>query len=71
MNHILHDSYVECYLFFLYSSYFLDLHLAAELGKALLETNRELETQSMHLQQANHEQSLEIEVHLALNNPLG
>jgi hypothetical protein len=41
---------------------FLDLHLAAELGKALLETNRELETQSIHLHQVNHEQSLEIEV---------
>ncbi|XP_063444439.1 cerebellar degeneration-related protein 2-like [Mytilus trossulus] len=38
-----------------------DLHLAAELGKALLETNRELETQAMHLQQVKHEQSLEIE----------
>lgn len=38
-----------------------DLHLAAELGKALLETNRELETQAMHLQQVNHEQNLEIE----------
>lgn len=42
--------------------YIADLHLAAELGKALLETNRELETQAMHLQQVKHEQSLEIEV---------
>lgn len=43
-----------------------DLQLAAELGKALLERNRELEAQIIHLQQINNEQNLEIEVHLIL-----
>lgn len=38
-----------------------DLQLAAELGKALLERNRELEAQIIHLQQINNEQNLEIE----------
>lgn len=41
-----------------------DLQLAAELGKALLERNRELEAQIIHLQQINNEQNLEIEVQL-------
>ncbi|KAK3102713.1 hypothetical protein FSP39_013361 [Pinctada imbricata] len=38
-----------------------DLQLAAELGKALLERNRELESQLYQLQQMNHEQNMEIE----------
>ncbi|KAJ8318963.1 hypothetical protein KUTeg_004054, partial [Tegillarca granosa] len=38
-----------------------DLHLAAELGKALLERNRELESQLMQYQQNNYEQTLEIQ----------
>jgi hypothetical protein len=36
--------------------------LAAELGKALLERNRELEAQVIYLQQINNEQNMEIEV---------
>ncbi|KAL3876880.1 hypothetical protein ACJMK2_034662 [Sinanodonta woodiana] len=38
-----------------------DLQLAAELGKALLERNRELEAQLIHVQQINAEQKLEME----------
>lgn len=38
-----------------------DLQLAAELGKALLERNRELEAQVIQLQQINNEQNMEIE----------
>ncbi|KAL5018072.1 hypothetical protein ScPMuIL_003794 [Solemya velum] len=44
---------------FLFITY--NLQLAAELGKALLERNRELEAQIFQLQQTNSEQSLEIE----------
>ncbi|XP_067670761.1 cerebellar degeneration-related protein 2-like [Haliotis asinina] len=38
-----------------------DLQLAAELGKALLERNRELEAQVVALHQTNHEQALEVQ----------
>ncbi|KAL8597457.1 hypothetical protein ACOMHN_050955 [Nucella lapillus] len=38
-----------------------DLELAAELGKALLERNRELETQLHHQQQVYHEQTLKLQ----------
>ena len=41
---------------------FADLQLAAELGKALLERNRDLEAQLIHAQQIDADQQLEIEV---------
>ena len=41
-----------------------DLQLAAELGKALLERNRDLESQLIHAQQIDADQQLEIEVNL-------
>ena len=39
-----------------------DLQLAAELGKALLERNRELEAQLQQQQQAFQDQGLELQV---------
>lgn len=42
--------------------FFSDLELAAELGKALLEKNRELESQVNHLQNIIHDQTVEIQV---------
>ena len=39
-----------------------DLHLAAELGKALLERNRDLESQLFQAQQVAEDQQLEIDV---------
>jgi len=42
--------------------YCLDLQLAAELGKALLERNRDLEAQLYQAQQIIEEQQLEIDV---------
>jgi hypothetical protein len=41
---------------------FLDLQLAAELGKTLLERNRELETSLKHHQAIIEDQGQEIEV---------
>lgn len=41
---------------------FTDLHLAAELGKTLLERNHELEQALQQMYSTNHEQLLEIEV---------
>ena len=43
-------------------SFSLDLQLAAEIGKALLERNKELERETLHLQSLNGEQALEIDV---------
>ena len=40
-----------------------DLHLAAELGKTLLERNRELEQGLQQMYSTNREQLQEIEVH--------
>lgn len=42
--------------------FFSDLELAAELGKALLEKNRELESQVNQLQNIIHDQTVEIQV---------
>ena len=39
-----------------------DLHLAAELGKTLLDRNRELEQALQHMYSTNQEQLQEIEV---------
>lgn len=52
------------YLFisFSISSQFLDLHLAAELGKTLLERNKELEDSLQQMYITNEEQVQEIEV---------
>lgn len=41
---------------------FTDLHLAAELGKTLLDRNHELEQALQQMYSTNHEQLLEIEV---------
>lgn len=41
---------------------FLDLHLAAELGKTLLERNKELEDSLQQMYITNEEQVQEIEV---------
>lgn len=48
--------------FFLISAVFLDLHLAAELGKTLLERNKELEDSLQQMYITNEEQVQEIEV---------
>lgn len=47
-----------------YAPFFLcaDLHLAAELGKTLLERNHELEEGLQQMYTTNHEQQQEIEV---------
>lgn len=42
--------------------YFSDLHLAAELGKTLLERNKELEDSLQQMYTTNEEQVQEIEV---------
>lgn len=42
-----------------------DLHLAAELGKTLLERNKELEDSLQHMYVNNEEQVQEIEVRLS------
>lgn len=42
--------------------FFSDLQLAAEIGKALLERNKELERETIQLQSINGEQALEIDV---------
>ena len=48
---------------YVFLSYIItDLQLAAELGKALLERNRDLESQLIHAQQIDADQQLEIEV---------
>ena len=52
---------VLCFLSFILT----DLQLAAELGKALLERNRDLESQLIHAQQIDADQQLEIEVNRA------
>lgn len=44
------------------SAFFLDLHLAAELGKTLLERNKELEDSLQQMYITNEEQVQEIEV---------
>lgn len=51
-------------LFVLYDTLFLctDLHLAAELGKTLLERNHELEEGLQQMYTTNQEQLQEIEV---------
>ena len=41
---------------------FLDLQLAAEIGKALLERNRELELLARGAQECNEEQTLRAQV---------
>lgn len=46
------------------SAFSLDLHLAAELGKTLLERNKELEDSLQQMYITNEEQVQEIEVHL-------
>ena len=43
-------------------TFFSDLQLAAELGKTLLERNKELETSLKHQQEIIDDQSQEIEV---------
>lgn len=50
------------------SFYFLpiDLQLAAELGKTLLERNKELEQAVKHQQNVIEDQSQEIEVHFVI-----
>lgn len=48
----------------LFSFWFLDLHLAAELGKTLLERNKELEDSLQQMYITNEEQVQEIEVNL-------
>lgn len=45
-----------------FTSVFLDLHLAAELGKTLLERNKELEDSLQQMYVTNEEQVQEIEV---------
>lgn len=42
--------------------FFIDLHLAAELGKTLLERNKELEDSLQQMYITNEEQVHEIEV---------
>ena len=49
-------------MFLLIFSNYKDLHLAAELGKNLLERNQALETQMQHMMHVQNEQKLEIEV---------
>lgn len=51
-----------------FTSLFLDLHLAAELGKTLLERNKELEDSLQQMYITNEEQVQEIEVTVS---PLG
>lgn len=48
-----------------------DLHLAAELGKTLLERNKELEASLQHMYATNEEQVQEIEVRPALRSHPG
>lgn len=50
------------FIFFSISLFFLDLHLAAELGKTLLERNKELEDSLQQMYITNEEQVQEIEV---------
>lgn len=50
------------YLFLDFLFQFLDLHLAAELGKTLLERNKELEDSLQQMYITNEEQVQEIEV---------
>ena len=61
-------------LHFLFSCFFLkDLHLAAELGKTLLDRNHELEQALQQMYSTNQEQLQEIEVinvHLAMLNTI-
>lgn len=45
-----------------YMLYSADLHLAAELGKTLLDRNHELEQALQHMHSTNQEQLQEIEV---------
>lgn len=49
---------------------FPDLHLAAELGKTLLERNKELEDSLQQMYITNEEQVQEIEVKLSRACPL-
>lgn len=50
------------FISFFTSLFFLDLHLAAELGKTLLERNKELEDSLQQMYITNEEQVQEIEV---------
>lgn len=47
-----------------YMTSFLDLHLAAELGKTLLDRNTELEESLQQMYATNQEQLQEIEVNI-------
>lgn len=60
------DLFVHVFLNF----FFPDLHLAAELGKTLLERNKELEDSLQQMYITNEEQVQEIEVKLSRACPL-